>query len=180
MEISENIRYILADGTAWRFFRNRSYQAQIEKANREKIYNVPGQKGVVYNIFEDAYETVTPDGYVVTGLCGEQWPIGRETVVKYAIAPEDITDSPTPVMTVELETVYAGIRIPAHLPFTLVADYGERAVLKGNREGIGHGEGDWILVATCRINDRLCPDFSDAGRVINGTVFERLYREVQP
>lgn len=78
MEISENIQLILADASAWRFFRNRSYRAQIEKANCEKIYNVPGKKGVVYNIFEDAYETVVSDGYVVTGVCGEQWPIGKK------------------------------------------------------------------------------------------------------
>lgn len=80
-------------------------------------------------------------------------------------------------MTVELETVYAGIRIPAHIFSTLVADYGERAVLKGNREGIEHGEGDWILVATHTIHGKLCPDFSDAGRIINGTIFDRLYQE---
>lgn len=178
MEISENIRFITEDPAQWRLFRNRSYQAMIEKADRSKIYNVPDQKGVVYNVLEDAYAMVTEDGYVVTGLYGEKWPIGKGTIVKYDIAPEDVTDIPTPVMTVELETVYAGIRIDAEIPFTLVTDYGERVELKGNREGIVHGDGDWILVAVCEENGRLCPDFSDMGRVVNGSIFHKLYREI--
>ena len=104
------------------------------------------------------------------------WPIGANAITKYNIAVEDISFEPIDVTTSELETVYAAIRIPTGTEFTLVTDYGRKALLRGNREGIGHGEGDHILVTAVMKNGVYVPNFNDSGRIINGTIFDRLYK----
>ncbi len=176
MNISQNIEYILSETTSWKLYRNKSYCAKIMKACSDKEYNVPGQKGVVYNFFEDAYEKVNPEGYIITGIAGEMWPIGKEALKKYDIAPERITTEPQSVIVTETDTVYAGIMIPLNKQFTLETYYGEKAVLKGNRPGINHNEGDYILVIAKKENDVYVPDFNDSGRIVNGTVFGKMYR----
>lgn len=180
MQISENIRWITEPGAEWTPVRNRSYRAQIQTADPARVYNVPGRPGVVYNVLEDSYEKVGAEGYVITGAAGEMWPIGTGALRKYRISPEAVTDTPQPVDTVELETVYAAIRIPADTAFTLEVDYGEKAVLKGNRPGIGHGAGDYVLVETKQAPDGTYqPDLSDSGRVINGGIFDILYQPTE-
>ncbi len=176
MQISENIRWITEQPSKWKLYRNRSYRAKIQLANPQQIYNVPEQPGVVYNFLEDAYEKVGETGYVVTGAAGEMWPIGEKAVGKYRILPEDITNEPQEVETVELDTVYAAIRIPAEMPFTLETDYGEKALLRGNRPEIGHSAGDYVMVPAVLCGGVYQPDFQDSGRIINGAIFERLYR----
>lgn len=178
MNISENIQWIMGSTAQWSLVRNKSYQAQIQKANPEKIYNVEGQKGVVYNFLEDAYEKVNPEGYVITGAASEMWPIGAGALKKYQIAPEDITEVPQLVNTVELDTVYAAIQIPVDTKFTLEVDYGEKAVLKGNRPELEHGSGDYVLIATKSINGQYVPDFEDSGRIVNGAIFSVLYQPI--
>lgn len=175
MNISENIHWIM-ESHAWELVTNRSYRAKIQKADPNRIYNVPDQPGVVYNCLEDAYEKVGTH-YVVTGAAGEMWPIGEGALRKYRVAPEQITQEPLAVDTVELGDVYAAIRIPLETKFTLEVDYGEKALLHGNRDGIGHGDGDWVLVAAKRMDDgSYVPDFTDSGRVVNGAIFEILYK----
>ena len=157
-------------------YRNRSYQARIQKADPGREYNVKGRCGVVYNFLEDAYEEVDGTGYVVTGLLGEMWPVGRGAVKKYGIAPEDITFEPVTVYTAELDTVYAAIMIPAGTEFTLEVNYGRKALLCGNRKGISHGEGDYVVTAAVLSGGIYRPDFEDSGRIVNGSIFERLYK----
>lgn len=176
MNISENIQWITGSEAQWSFFTNKSYQAKIQKADPDRIYNVENQPGVVYNCLEDAYEKVSQGGYVVTGAAGEMWPIGAGALKKYQIQPEDITEEPQEVATVELDTVFAAIRIPDDTEFTLEVDYGERAVLNGNRTGIAHGSGDYVLIAAKCIDGKYMPDFEDSGRIINGAVFDILYK----
>ena len=160
----------------WKLYKNRSYRAQIQRADPQRVYNVPGRPGVIYNFLDNAYEKVSETGYVVTGICGEMWPIHRETVKKYRVAPEDITEEPISVETVGLDTVYAAIMIPREIPFTIEVDYGEKAVLHGNSPGIAHGNGDYVLVAAKLVNGVYQPDFNDAGRMVNGSVFDQLYK----
>ena len=179
MNISENIQWITSDPTLWKFYTNRSYRAKIQIADSQQIYNVIGKPGVVYNSLEDAYEKVGDVGYVVTGILGEMWPIGEKTVKKYNVDPDIITAEPMEVDTVELDTVYAAIMIPSGTQFTLETNYGEKAVLKGNRSGIVHGDGDYVLVMTKMINGVYIPDFDDCGRIINGVIFEKLYKELK-
>ena len=176
MNVSENIQWIAGPSARWAYYTNRSCRAQIQLADPRRVYNVPGRPGVVYNFLEDAYETVAGSGYVVTGILGEMWPIGEGTVKKYDIDPADITAEPTPVNTVELDTVYAAVMIPADVPFTLEADYGEKAVLRGNGPGAVHGPGDRVLFRAKRENGAYRPDFTDCGRIVNGSVFDLLYK----
>ena len=151
----------------------------VQLAVPSRIYNVPGQPGVVYNSLEDSYAQVSPGGYVITGLMGEMWPIGPETLVKYDIAPELVGDEPQPVMTRPLPDLYAGILIPKDTTFDVIAHYGEKtAVLHGNRPGIAHGCGDWVLVPTAEENGAVHPELSGNGRVINGLLFPKIYRPV--
>lgn len=174
--ISNNIKWITDVPQKWALFTNRSYNAMIQKSDPEKIYNVPEKKGVVYNFFEDAYEKVGSTGYVVTGVAGEMWPIGEKALKKYNIAPEAITSEPQTVTTVETDTVYAGIRIPLDTEFTLEVDYGEKSVLKGNRPDIEHGNGDWVIVIAKSENGFYVPDFNDSGRIVNGSIFDTIYK----
>jgi hypothetical protein len=176
MNISENISYILEPSVSWQLFTNRSYAAKIQKANPDRLYNTD-QPGIVYNILEDSYAPVG-NGYVVTGLLGEMWPIGERAVGKYEIAKENITDTPQTVMTKENGVVLAGVQIPKEMLFRVQTDYGERVWLNGNREGIDHKEGDWVLVATKIVDGKYVPDFADAGRIVNGAIMEQLYRRI--
>lgn len=176
MNISENIQWIENSAEQWRLYTNKSYTARIQKADPNKVYNVPDHPGVVYNFFEDAYEKVCETGYVVTGAAGEMWPIGRGSLRKYDILPENITDEPQDVDTVELDTVYAAIRIPHDTEFSLEADYGEKALLRGNRSGIAHADGDYILIAAKLVGGKYVPDFADSGYIVNGTIFDKLYK----
>ena len=178
MNISENIRYIEQDAAAWTIVRGRIYTVQLQTADPARVYNVPGRPGVVYNQFEDSYAEVNPEGYVVTGVAGEMWPIGAGALRKYDIAPEQITAEPQPVSTKPIDAVYAAIRIPLETAFTVEADYGVKVILNGNKPGIPHGAGDWVLVNAAETADGYAPDFSDAGRIINGTVFDTLYGAV--
>lgn len=176
MNISKNIQWIISAPTQWKFYKNRSYRAKIQIADSQQVYNVSDQPGVVYNCLEDSYEKVGNTGYVVTGIAGEMWPIGEKAVMKYNTHPQDITAEPTEVDTMELDTVYAAIMISNDTEFTLEVDYGEKALLRGNRPGISHGDGDYVLVAAKLVNGVYIPDFDDSGRIINGAIFDKLYK----
>ena len=147
MNISKNIQWIINAPAQWNFYTNRSYRVLIRRADPQQIYNVPGKPGVMYNFMEDVYEKVMDNGYVVTGTMGEMWPIGADTIKKYNIEPSKVKSEPVLIDTVELYTVYAAVMIPYDTPFTLEVDYGEKAMLHGNRPGLEHGNGDFILVA---------------------------------
>ena len=179
MKISKNILYITEPAASgeWQLYVNKSYTAQIQKGRSDRVYNVPGKKGVVYNILEDSFEPVNDDCYIVTGAAGEKWPISAQALRKYDIRPEDITDEPQEVKTIpNKDAVLAGILIPADIQFTLQVDYGECAELKGNRPGIGHADGDRVLVAAKKTENGYVPDFDDCGRIVNGEIFGILYQ----
>ena len=178
MNISANIQWITSDSTRWKFYTNKSYRAKIQIADSQQIYNVAGKPGVVYNYLEDAYEKVGDTGYVITGIAGEMWPIGENAVKKYNVDPETITSEPMEIDTVELDTVYAAIMIPTDIHFTLEVDYGKKAVLHGNRPGIEHGDGDFVLVVAKLVNGKYLPDSNDNGRIVNGTIFNNLYKSI--
>lgn len=174
MNISENISYILQPDVKWQLFTNRSYTAKIQKADQNQIYNTD-QPGIVYNTLEDSYAPVGT-GYVVTGVAGEMWPIGEKALQKYDIEKEAITSEPKAVQTKETGTVMAGVQIPADVKFRLQTDYGEKAWLNGNRDGIDHGDGDWVLVTAKKTENGYVPDLTDSGRIVNGAIMEKLYR----
>lgn len=49
--------------------------------------------------------------------------------------------------------------------------------MKGNRPGIDHGDGDYVLVAAKPEDNKCVPDFNDGVRIVNGTVFAKLYKK---
>ncbi len=51
-------------------------------------------------------------------------------------------------------------------------------ILHGNRPTLDHGEGDYILVAAKQVDGTYLPDFSDSGRIVNGTIFDTLYQPI--
>ena len=55
-------------------------------------------------------------------------------------------------------------------------DYGEKALLRGNRPEIPHAGGDYVLVFAKKQNGIYSPDFTDSGRIVNGTIFKVLYK----
>ena len=177
MKASENIKWIFNDSGKWNLYKNKSNKVRIQKSDPDREYNVSGNKGVVYNFLEDSYEKIGKEGYIVTGVVGEMWPIGSKALSKYNIKPEEITYEAKEVDTVELETVYAAVKIPLGTEFWLETDYGEKALLKGNRSGIEHGTGDFVLVTTKLKEGVYEPDFEDSGRIINGKIFDQLYRK---
>lgn len=177
MNISENIRYIETSGE-WKLFRNKSYRAMIQRGHTDQTYNAD-RPGVVYNCLEDSYEPVIEGCYIVTGAAGEMWPIPETALRKYDIEKEKITDQAQPVMTKPTDQIFCGIMIPKETAFTLEVDYGEICLLNGNRAGIPHGSGDWVLVAAREENGKFVPDLSDAGRIVNGEIFEILYQPYQ-
>lgn len=177
MNISGNIMYILNDVSLWQTYTNKSYKAKVQKADKNRIYNVEGRAGIVYNVFEDSYAEVNENGLIVTGVAGEMWPIGESALKKYNVTPEQLDYEPLEVDTVETGAVFFGVLIPKNIEFTLETDYGVKVVLKGNRPDIEHGEGDYVLVASKQENGKYVPDFTDSGRIVNGTIFDKLYKK---
>lgn len=174
MEISENIGWVREPGAEWVLCRNRSWRALVQRGDPEREYNVPGRPGEVYNFMEDSISFARPGGIVVTGLMGEMWAVNGESTAKYTDDPESLGDEPRPLMTRELAGTFAAIRIPAGTEFSVKTAWG--GVLNGNRPGIGHGQGDMLLVGTREENGRTVPDLESDGRVVNGEIFDLLYR----
>ena len=179
MNISKNIQYILADNSLWSLYTNKSYKAKIQKADKTKTYNVERKPGIVYNVFEDSYAEVDEGGLVVTGVAGEMWPIGESALKKYNVSIDQLSFEPIEVNTVETGDVFCGVQITVETEFTLETDYGIKVILKGNRPEIEHGNGDFILVSAKLKNGMYVPDFSDSGRVVNGIIFDKLYKAVK-
>jgi hypothetical protein len=161
------IEEITFNSESWKVYYRNSYDVKIEKAFSDKIYNVPGRAGVIYNFLEDSYEPVKGADYVVTGILGEMWPITKESLCGYDIKANEITDNPITVKTMKRETPYFAIRIPKECKFSVVLE--QMGELKGNRDMIEHGKGDYILCTSFEKEDY---------RIINGQVFDKMYRQV--
>ena len=95
---------------------------------------------------------------------------------KFNVSIDQLSLEPVEVDTIETGTVFCDVQIPVETEFTLEADYGEKVVLKGNHPKIEHGNGDFVLVAAKLEDGKYVPDFSDSGRIVNGTIFEKLYK----
>ena len=152
---------------------------KICAADKNRIYNVKDRPGMVYNYLEDSYAPVCEGGIVITGIVGEMWTAGKNALEKYCVPADELGYEPAETLTVPTDKIMFGIMIPRDICFTLEADYGEKALLTGNRPGIEHGRGDYILISSAVRNGRAEPDFSDSGRIVNGMIFEKVYREIQ-
>ena len=153
------------------------------KEYRKKYYTMKAEKvepGThVYNFLEDSHYTTTEELCIVLiGTAGEKWPV---TIKKLAatytfaegtpITEESIPEGVFGIATIigdEAETIFAE-QVTCEIKVT--TSWG--ATLTANREGIPHGDGDYIVSA----NKDGKPDSSDRW-VINGLVFTNTYQEV--
>ena len=152
--------YDMAKGADIEKFEAGSYSVSIRKVE-------PGTE--CYNKLEDSHYTTDDDRcFIVTGTCGEEWPInGTKLRSKYGLDPDSLRmDEP---QSVKVEgggsEIYA---FRANGQHDVQTSWGD--VLKANRDGVGHGRGDMIVSDT--------PDFSGDVWVVNGEAFVNTYAPV--
>lgn len=152
----------------WSVWKRRAYPVKIEIAVADKVYNIPGKKGFIYNHLEKCEQSVDNADYVITGLLGEKWPIMAETLENYEAVPEEITTEPKEFYTKVNNKDYYAIQIPAEISFTVQTRH--FGILNGNVARISHRLGDYIV----------CTSFKEENyRIVNGDIFERMYELVQ-
>ena len=156
----------LINGKQPKEYRRRRYPVYIRRAVKGSIYNVSDTPDVVYNILEDSYETTADADYIVTGLLGEMWPIKKESLAGYDVSPEEIDDEPRQFFSKSSDIVFYAVQISGEFELELE----DGIVLKGNRPGIEHGEGDYILWTSLEKQDY---------RIINGKIFTSMYEEYE-
>lgn len=157
----DQVTYEMAKGADIEKFEKGEYQVSIRKVKM-------GTE--CYNKLEDAhYVTDRKRCYIVTGTCGEEWPIDAAKVrSKYGIDPYSLRwENPPTKVTVKGggSEIYAFRADGQHDVQTSWGD-----TLKTNRDGVGHGKGDMIVSDT--------PDFSGDVWVVNGEAFDTTYAPV--
>lgn len=152
--------YEMAKGADIEKFETRGYFVSIRKAE-------PGTE--CYNKLEDSHYTTDDDRcFIVTGTCGEEWPInGTKLKSKYGLEPDSVRMGEPQSVKVKGggNEIYA---FRANGQHDVQTSWGD--VLKANRDGVGHGKGDMIVSDT--------PDFSGDVWVVNGMAFANTYATV--
>ena len=163
---NEDQSNLIADLKNWNMYRRKQYQVKIQKALPDKVYNVSGRPGVVYNILEDCEESVAAADYIVAGLLGEMWPISQKDLCGYDADVNEIDEIPKLFHTKPSDKTYYGILIPVTVPFSV--ETGKYGRLNGNAkpDEIPHGQGDYII----------CTSFDEGDyRIVNGQIFNKMY-----
>lgn len=133
----------------------------------------------IYNFLEDCHYTTNESKCVkLIGTVGEEWPVTLEKLAKtYTLAngthitQENIPAGVFDIVTIvddSAETIFAEQTIEQTKVST---SWGE--VLTANREGVPHGDGDFIVFA----NKDGKPNPDDSW-VVNGMVFNNTYAPV--
>lgn len=133
----------------------------------------------IYNFLEDCHYTTNEAKCVkLIGIVGEEWPVTLEKLAKtYTLADgtpitqENIPAGVFDIVTIvddSAETIFAEQTIEQTKVST---SWGE--VLTANREGVPHGNGDFIVFA----NKDGKPNPDDSW-VVNGMVFNNTYAPV--
>ena len=133
----------------------------------------------IYNFLEDCHYTTNEAKCVkLIGTIGEEWPVTLEKLAKtYTLADgtpitqENIPAGVFDIVTIvddSAETIFAEQTIEQTKVST---SWGE--VLTANREGVPHGDGDFIVFA----NKDGKPNPDDSW-VVNGMVFNNTYAPV--
>lgn len=133
----------------------------------------------IYNFLEDCHYTTNESKCVkLIGTIGEEWPVTLEKLAKtYTLADgthitqENIPAGVFDIVTIvddSAETIFAEQTIEQTKVST---SWGE--VLTANREGVPHGDGDFIVFA----NKDGKPNPDDSW-VVNGMVFNNTYAPV--
>lgn len=140
---------------------------------------MPGDGKKVHNFLEDSYyETDASKPVVLVGTVGEEWTVQTKKLMKaYKYKGQPITEE---VIKNELSdgekhtiTAIAGAEkmfaVQTTEQIEVNTSWGE--TLKANRDGIKHGDGDYLVCA----NKGGSPDFSDTW-VVNGLIFPKTYK----
>ena len=176
---ANNIMQYITDAKNWKKTKKNKYNVWLSIPK-------PGQK--VYNFLEGAkYETKEDRGCVLSGTVGEQWVTGVGNVAKM-YTWEDGSPINNDTLKVKLNKdgtldwhLISTKQTDAynycfHLPmsvhnFPIKTSWGE--TLLANRDGIEHGQGDFIL---CSLNADGSPNLNDL-LVVNGRVFINTYNK---
>lgn len=133
----------------------------------------------LYNYLEDCHYTTDASKCIrLIGTVGEEWPVTIEKLVKtYTFADgthitaENIPEGEFKIATIVDETAVTIFAEETTEQVKVTTSWGE--VLTANRDGIPHGNGDFIVYA----NKDGQPDPDDRW-VVNGEVFINTYKEV--
>ena len=129
----------------------------------------------IYNFLEDCHYTTNDVKCIkLIGTVGEEWPVTIEKLAKTytlidgtpitaANIPEGVFEIAT-IVNENAETIFAE-------QVQVATSWGE--ILTANRDGVPHGNGDYIVSA----NKNGHPNPNDRW-VVNGMVFTNTYREV--
>lgn len=114
----------------------------------------------------------------ITGTMGEIWPISiKEFALKYChldgtrISSTNIPKGEFRVITIVDENATSVFAEQVKEEICIITSKGE--ILRANRDGIPHGQGDYIVYS----NKDGEPDVDDRW-VVNGKIFEFTYEEV--
>ena len=128
---------------------------------------------------EDAHYTAQPNGedVILKGTQGEEWVTKLSKAAKTYTKPDgtEITldDFAALDTYIELKTIptagYFAYFIPAPYKVSVSTAWGD--VLHANRDGVPHGDGDYLV---CAAGEDGKPDLSDVW-VVNGAVFPQTY-----
>lgn len=154
------------------------------KEYRKKYYEIKAQKveagTELYNFLEDCHYTTSEAKCIrLIGTAGEEWPVTIEKLAKtYTLAdgtpitPENIPKGVFDISTIVDENADTIFAEQTTEQVQVATSRGE--ILTANREGVSHGNGDYIVCA----NKDGKPDASDRW-VINGKIFLKTYEEVK-
>ncbi len=137
---------------------------------------LPGTE--LYNVLEDCnYITNDVKCIKLTGTVGEVWPVTKEKLAKTytfidgtKITADNIPEGEFEVATIVGETAEVVFAEQVTEQVEVETSWGE--VLTANRDGIPHGDGDFIVYA----NKDGKPNPDDRW-VVNGMVFVNTYQE---
>ena len=132
----------------------------------------------VYNELEDVHYTAHPNGkdVILKGTVGEEWVTKLSKVIKTytkpdgsALTAEDfVADTYIDLKTIPTTGNFACF-VPAGIKVSVNTAWGD--VLHVNRDGVPHGDGDYLV---CAVGKDGKPDLSDVW-VVNGKIFPSTY-----
>lgn len=158
------------------------------KKTRKKLYSIwccmPAKGTKVHNELENAdYVTSDENGrFVLSGTMGEQWVIaGNKLAATYtfadgtaitetALKAKRTSDGTIPwfkVTTCKDSEILFACPTPVNMQYTIQTSW---AILQGNRPGVKHGKGDFIMARNVNGQPAM-----DKRWIVNGTVFINTY-----
>lgn len=161
---------------------NTSAMTPVIATVYELRFKVAAVKETVWNYLEDCSYEVNPGDIILNGTMGELWRVPKEKLVKKYENLDGTPIDPSAVEPGVFHTIRTKmskdiswcIQVPIYEgPFETTTEQGD--VLKGNREGVRHGQGDYIFMA----DNGGKPEPSWGAWVVNGNVFANTYQAAE-